>query len=143
MTIAGWKPVLVSIGAALAIFAVGFQRDAADAVRVWIGSTAYNHCFLVLPVIGYLLWQRRSVIRGAAPQPTPWPLVLIPLLSAAWLVAAALDVNEGRQLLVVAMFELVNELELVELVVQFGAIGDDRQIEQAGPQRPVALIPFD
>jgi exosortase A len=106
-TVTGWTPALALIGTALAIFAVGFHRDAANAVRVWIGSTAYNHCFLVLPVVGYLIWQRRSVIRAAAPQPTPWPLVLMPFLSAAWLIAAALDVNEGRQLLVVAMFELV------------------------------------
>jgi exosortase A len=106
-TSAGWRPALTLIGVALLIFALGFQRDAADAVRVWIGSTAYNHCFLVLPVVGYLLWERRSVISAAAPRPVLWPLALMPLLSAAWFVAAALDLHEGRQLLVVAMFEIV------------------------------------
>jgi exosortase A len=106
-TVAGWRPTLALIGAALLIFAVGFHRDAVDAVRVWIGSTAYNHCFLVLPVIGYLLWERRQVIRAVSPEPVLWPLALMPLFSAAWLVAGALDINEARQLLVVAMFELV------------------------------------
>jgi exosortase A len=106
-TFARWKPALGLIGVAILIFAVGFHSEASTAVRAWIETTAYNHCFLVLPVVGYLLWERRSVIRAAMPNPVLWPLALMPFLSAAWLVAAALDVNEGRQLLVVAMFEVM------------------------------------
>ena len=32
------------------------------AVRVWNDSTAYNHCYLVLPLAGALLWMRRDVL---------------------------------------------------------------------------------
>ncbi len=37
-----------------------FRAEVAAAVTVWIESTAYNHCFLVVPVIGVLLWRRRA-----------------------------------------------------------------------------------
>jgi exosortase A len=104
-SLAEWRRALALTGVAIAIFAVGFHQEAADAVGVWIASTAYNHCFLVLPVVAYLLWERRSIIAACSPQPALWPLFLMPLLSVAWLVAAALDIKEGRQLLVVAMFE--------------------------------------
>jgi exosortase A len=106
-TAARWLPTLVLLALAVLLFAIGFHREASDAVRVWLQSTAYNHCFLILPIVGYLLWERRSVIRASAPHATLWPLLLIPPLVAVWFVAAALDINEGRQLLVVAMFEVV------------------------------------
>lgn len=105
--LAGWRAPLALIGVAIVVFGLGFHREATDAVGVWLASTAYTHCFLILPVVGYLLWERRSVIAASSPRPALWPLLLMPLLSAAWLLAAALDINEGRQLLVVAMFEVV------------------------------------
>jgi exosortase A len=104
---AGWRAPLALIGVAIVVFGLGFHREATDAVGVWLASTAYTHCFLILPVVGYLLWERRSAIAASSPRPALWPLLLMPLLSAAWLLAAALDINEGRQLLVIAMFEVV------------------------------------
>jgi exosortase A len=104
--IARWRSTLIAIGVAILIFAVGFDREASDAVRVWIASTAYNHCFLILPIVGYLLWERRAVISTCSPRPAFWPLLLVPPLSAAWLLSAALDITEGRQLLTIAMFEI-------------------------------------
>jgi len=103
----GWRPALLLIGMASLVFAVVFQRDIGGAVRVWIDSTAYNHCFLILPLIGFLLWERRGVMASFSPRPTLWPLLLMPLLSAVWLSAALLDIQEGRQLTLVAMFEIV------------------------------------
>ena len=103
----GWRPALILIGIASLVFAVVFQREISGAVRVWIESTAYNHCFLILPMIGFLLWERRAVIVSVSPSPAVWPLMLMPLLSAVWLIAAVLDIQEGRQLTLVAMFEIL------------------------------------
>jgi exosortase A len=103
----GWRLAVGLIGLASLVFGVVFHHDLAAAVRVWISSTAYNHCFLILPLVGFLLWERRTAIAAASPLPAFWPLLLMPLLSGVWLVAAILDVNEGRQLAVVAMFEIV------------------------------------
>lgn len=103
----GWVPAAILIALAAVVVGFAFSHDILGAVRVWIASTAYNHCFLVLPLIGYLLWERRSLFSVVSPSPRFWPLVAIPLLSAVWLVSAVLDLNEGRQLAVVAMFEIV------------------------------------
>jgi exosortase A len=103
----GWRLAGVLIGIAALVFGSVFQRDVSGAVQVWIGSTAYNHCFLIVPLVGYLLWERRAVIASVSPSPTLWPLALMPLLSALWLIAAILDIQEARQLLLVAMFEVV------------------------------------
>jgi exosortase A len=103
----GWRPALAVIAFASLVFAVVFQHEITGAVQVWIGSTAYNHCFLILPLIGFLLWERRAVIASVLPRPALWPLLLMPLLSAVWLIAAVLDIQEGRQLMMIAMFEVV------------------------------------
>jgi exosortase A len=103
----GWRAALIMIALSVVVFGFVFRHDVVSAVRVWIASTAYNHCFLILPLVGYLLWERRAVIASLSPSPVFWPLLLMPLLSAVWLVAAILDINEGRQLAVVAMFEIV------------------------------------
>lgn len=102
----GWRPALVFIGIAALVFGIVFQREITGAVQVWIESTAYNHCFLIIPLVGFLLWERRAVIASVSPSPTLWLLVAMPLLSGLWLIAAILDIQEARQLLVVAMFEV-------------------------------------
>jgi exosortase A len=103
----GWWLAATFIAIAALVFAAVFRRDIGAAVEVWIDSTAYNHCFLIIPLIAFLLWERRAFITSVSPSPTFWPLPLIPLLSGLWLLAAILDLQEGRQLALVAMFEVV------------------------------------
>ena len=70
-------------------------------------STAYNHCFLILPLVAVLLWSRRDVIASLRPRPAVWALVMVPALSAIWVAAALLDILEAEQLIVVALFEVL------------------------------------
>jgi len=103
----GWRPALILIGIASIVFGIAFRQEIIGALRVWIDSTAYNHCFLVLPLAGFLLWERRAVVSSVSPRPALWPLPAMPALSAVWLVAVVLDIQEGRQLVMVAMFQVV------------------------------------
>jgi exosortase A len=103
----GWRPALILIGTASIFFGIAFRQEIIGAVRVWIDSTAYNHCFLVLPLAGFLVWERRAVVSSVSPRPALWPLPVMPALSAIWLVAVVLDIQEGRQLVMVAMFQVV------------------------------------
>ena len=51
----GWWPATIMITLAGLVLGVVFARDVSGAVRVWMSSTAYNHCFLILPLIAFLL----------------------------------------------------------------------------------------
>jgi exosortase A len=104
---AGWRTAAVAIFIAALAFGVVFHHEIEVAIQTWLWTTAYNHCFLILPLVFFLLWERRTVFATVPPSPTFWPLAALPLLSAVWLVAAVLDINEGRQFVVVAMFEVV------------------------------------
>ena len=42
-----------ALGLAIGLVALGllFHAEIAAAVKTWIDSTAYNHCFLVIPIV--------------------------------------------------------------------------------------------
>ncbi|HVA13658.1 MAG TPA: exosortase A [Stellaceae bacterium] len=97
------------LGGALALGALVlgylFWQEIVGAYRVWIGSTAFSHCFLVLPVALYLMWERRGLLVEATPQPDFRVLLLLPFLSVAWLLAAVLNVLEAQQFLLMTMVQ--------------------------------------
>lgn len=101
----------ITAGATLIVAAVAlcllFAAEAKGAYEVWLDSTAYSHCFLVLPVALFLAWTRRNALEWLAPQSEiKWLLLLAPL-SFLWLSAALISVLELQQLVVVAMFEVI------------------------------------
>jgi exosortase A len=75
-----------------------FSREIAAAVSVWMASTAYNHCFLILPIALWLAWDRRYRLAGLEPQPAWWALLPAAGFALLWLVADRLGIMEGRQL---------------------------------------------
>lgn len=95
------------IATGLVVLGLIFHREIAAAVTVWIDSTAYNHCFLVVPIAAYLLWDRRDALQGLSAHPAPvFALAGIPL-ALVWLAAERLGVMEGRQLVAISFAELL------------------------------------
>ena len=94
---------------ALGLLALGavFWPECRAAVRVWLESTAYGHCFLVAPISAYLAWERRDRLRGLLPRPTARFAVLGLPLAAGWFVAERLGIMEGRQLMALGFVELM------------------------------------
>lgn len=100
-------PSMLAIGAGLLVLGFVFLPECRAAVRVWIDSTAYGHCFLVAPIAAYLVWDRRSELRGMVPQPTPALALLGLPLPLAWFAAERMGIMEGRQLVAMAFVELL------------------------------------
>ena len=82
-----------------------FRPEMAAAVHVWFDSTAYSHCFFVLPIAGWLAWDRRDAARGRRPRPTAWPALAVLPAALAWFAAERLGIMEGRQLAALGMAE--------------------------------------
>lgn len=93
-----WRATLLLLAAALLLWGALFRQEIAAAIGVWRASAAYGHCILVLPLAGWLAWQRRDALAGLAPAPSV-PLALLAIgPGLAWLAAERLGVMEGRQL---------------------------------------------
>ena len=68
-----FRPVALALGLGLAAFAVLFWSEGRAAVGIWEASTAYNHCFFVIPIALYLAWDRRDDMVGKIAQRCPRP----------------------------------------------------------------------
>ena len=101
----GWRVHLAGLAALWAFLLILFRGDAADIVRIWAESTTFNHCFFILPLIGWLVWQRLPELRQL--EPAGWAPGLIPigLGAAAWLLGEAGSLASARQLGLVLMLQ--------------------------------------
>ena len=66
-------------------------------VQVWMVNETFAHGFLVLPLVLWLLWQKRSQILLIKPVPEPRALLILLLLLVGWLVSAVVDVDIVQQ----------------------------------------------
>jgi len=104
---ADWRFVAIPLAVGLLLLGVIFKAEVAAAVQTWILSTAYNHCFLVIPIAAFLLWERRSDIAGLTARPMPSAGLLGVPIAVAWLPAERLGIMEGRQLAAFSFVELL------------------------------------
>jgi len=99
-----------SWSAALPIFAAGtlavlllYRETLASFPRVWLGSDTYTHCFLIVPVVVWLVWRKRAELRAQPPTLEPWGLALLAAAGLLWLAADAADVLVYMQFGIAAM----------------------------------------
>jgi exosortase A len=97
----------LSLGVGLLVLGALFSSEVVAAVRTWIDSTAYNHCFLIAPIVIYLLWDRRAELQGLAAKPAPIAVLAAAPLAVGWLMAERLGIMEGRQLVAVSFAEVL------------------------------------
>lgn len=106
----GWRAiprVALWLAAGLLVLGILFHQEIAAAIAVWMSSTAYNHCFLILPITAYLLWDRREVLRGIPAKPAPIVALAGIPVALVWLTAERLGIMEGRQLAAMTFVELL------------------------------------
>ncbi len=95
------KWLAISVVAILAIF----WRDGADMFRTWWTISTYNHCLLVVPILYWLVQQRREELAKLAPA-IWWPgLIWVAVASLGWLLGEAAGVAFARQLGLVMMLQ--------------------------------------
>jgi exosortase A len=91
----------------LVLLGVLFADAVVGAVRVWDASETFTHCYLILPIVGYLLWDRRAELARVRPRPQPWALLALPPLLLVALVGRAASILELEQLALVAVAQAV------------------------------------
>lgn len=101
-----WRTHLLALGALLALILVDFHHDVFAALTVWMVSPTYSHCFLILPIVGWLIWDKRDVLRAMQPVVEPRAILLFLPLLALWWVGQLSAVNEVTQYAVVGMMQV-------------------------------------
>jgi exosortase A len=101
----GWRAHLAALGLVSAALLLVFARDARDMAQIWWNSSTYEHCLVIIPIIGWLVWQRVPVLRAIEPKGWPLPLVWIAIGGFGWLLGEAAGVAVARQLGLVMMLQ--------------------------------------
>ena len=102
-----WRILVGALAVGLLIIGIVFHEEIQAAVAVWNTSTAYSHCFFVLPIALYLAWDRRFAISKVPVMPLLPAVLLVLPLAVAWLIAERLGIMEGRQLVMLAVVQVL------------------------------------
>ena len=102
-----FRPAALPLLAGLLLLGVLFRGEAMAAVVVWSTSTAYSHCFFVIPIALYLAADRRAGLPAVKLRPLPRAAWAAIPLGVLWLAAERLGIMEGRQLVAMALLELL------------------------------------
>ncbi|SMF75507.1 exosortase A [Allosphingosinicella indica] len=101
----GWRTHLVALGLLAGGILLLIARDAADMVRIWIDSSTFNHCMLLPPIIGWLVWQRLPELRQLTPVAWMPGLLIVGAGAAGWMLGEAGGVALARHAGLVLMLQ--------------------------------------
>jgi exosortase A len=102
---AGWRVHIIAFAIVAGAIALLFHRDVMAMVTIWYGSSTFNHCFLVLPIIGWLVWQRQPELRQLTPSAWAPGLLVVGAGASAWLLGEAGSLALARHLGLVLMLQ--------------------------------------
>lgn len=100
-----WRPHLIALAATIAALLAIFWRDTAKMAEIWWTSSTFTHCLFILPLVGWLIWQRRAELPALTPRPFTPGLLLVALGALCWLLGEAAGVNFVRQVGLVFMIQ--------------------------------------
>ncbi|GAO77798.1 MULTISPECIES: EpsI domain-containing exosortase [unclassified Sphingopyxis] len=100
-----WQRHLAALALLSAAILAIFWREAADVAGIWWNSSTFTHCLLIVPMIGWLVSQRVSLLRPLTPAYW-WPaLIWMAGAGLVWLVGEAAGVGLFRQLGLILMLQ--------------------------------------
>lgn len=92
-----WARHLTLLGLAAAALLVLRWDDAAAIVGIWERTGAFHHCFLLPPILVWLVWQRRQALATLVPGYSLAGAAVVALGGMLWLLGAAAYVELLRQ----------------------------------------------
>lgn len=98
-----WRQPLMAVVALILLLLLAYRDTAVAMVAIWIRAQTYNHAFVVLPIVLWLVWRKRAEL--APLQPRPAPMMLVPMLGLAllWWLGHLVNVAAATQLAMTAM----------------------------------------
>lgn len=104
--VSDWRRAL--LGGAFVLFwiVIWYWQTAAAMVSIWARSDTFTHCFVVVPIVAWLIWRQRDRLLALEPRPNARILGLIALVGFGWLLGELASVNALTQLALVMLIAL-------------------------------------
>ncbi|WP_037538419.1 exosortase A [Sphingomonas sp. PR090111-T3T-6A] len=104
-SVGGWRSHAAGLCVVVAALLALFARDARDVAAIWWTSSTYEHCLVILPIVGWLVWQRLPVLAEVRPRSWALPLLWVAAGAFGWLLGEAAGVAVVRHLALVVMIQ--------------------------------------
>lgn len=90
----------------LAVFLWLMRDTVSSMVAIWIRHQTYQHAFLVIPIVLWLVWRKRRLVSELVLEPIPWMLVPIGMALFMWLLGELAVVEAASQFALVLIIVL-------------------------------------
>jgi exosortase A len=100
-----WRSHLIALSIAIITIIALFFRDASAMAVIWWTSSTFNHCMAIIPIIGWLIWQRKDEVRALAPSAWPKGLWFVSAAALLWVLGEAAGLGLLRHAALVFMIQ--------------------------------------
>ena len=98
-----WHLPLAVLALIITLLITTTAGSVASMVALWHGVTTYNHCFLVLPIVVFLVWRNRAGLKNLVPRQDLLGLVPLAAFACLWLIGRAGQIQLFEHVAVVGM----------------------------------------
>lgn len=102
---ARWKSHSIAYGL-LVLGLIGlFWQDARDMAVIWWNTDTFGHCLLIVPIVGWLIWQRREELARVAPAPSYAGAIFLLFGGLLWMLGHVASLDVVRQAALIGMIQ--------------------------------------
>jgi len=101
-----WPRSLALVGVVIVWLAYLYRDTALAMFTIWMRSETFQHCFVIVPISGWLIWRKRAHLARIAPAPAVLPLLLSVPVGFGWLLGELTAVNALTQFAFVGLIVL-------------------------------------
>ncbi|NIB43134.1 exosortase A [Pseudomaricurvus alkylphenolicus] len=98
-----WFRSLALLSCVQSALILAYFSTAESMASIWIRSGTFSHCFVVLPLAVWMIWERKHELSRLRTEPSLFPLIPILFAGLAWLSAALVDILVVQQFAFVAV----------------------------------------
>jgi exosortase A len=106
MVAAPWRYALPLVTLVVLWVLGWYATTGSTMVETWARSQTFSHGFVVVPIVVWLIWRKRSELAALTPAPAWWALGGVALAGAAWFLGELATVNAVSQLALTALIVL-------------------------------------
>lgn len=100
-----WRAYLLRLALVIAALLAIFARDASAMAVIWWTVSTYTHCLFIIPLVGWLIWQRRDEVRSLVPSSYAPGLAFILAGGLLWMLGEAAGIALFRHAGLVFMIQ--------------------------------------
>ncbi len=100
-----WRQSLIGLCASMLLVCVLFWPDWVDLASIAWNISTYNHILVVVPILGWLVAQRMSLLRQLTPRIWAPGLLVLAAAAIGWILGQVAGLAVARQLAIIMMIQ--------------------------------------